>query len=172
MRYSCHTKFEYFTEKKIISSLEKFKIAIRSIPALHEVVANEKLAEIQDLSIDEILPRDRVSQHSLNLENQCIFISGAGGSIGSEIRQVIEGAPKKIVLFELSEINLYSIQSEAEAIIKTKDFSVEIVGILGDVKDKVRLEKIIIKHNVDCIYHAAAYKHVPIIEYEENISEE
>ena len=159
--------------RKIISSLEKFKIAIRSIPALHEVVANEKkLAEIQDLSIDEILPRDRVSQHSLNLENQCIFISGAGGSIGSEIvRQVIEGAPKKIVLFELSEINLYSIQSEAEAIIKTKDFSVEIVGILGDVKDKVRLEKIIIKHNVDCIYHAAAYKHVPIIEYEENISE-
>ena len=68
----------------------------------------------------------------LILRINVFFISGAGGSIGSEIvRQVIEGAPKKIVLFELSEINLYSIQSEAEAIIKTKDFSVEIVWNSG-----------------------------------------
>ncbi len=159
--------------RKIITGLEKYKVAVRSMPALHEIIANEKkMAEIQDLSIDDILPRSRVKKSKISFDGISIMITGAGGSIGSEIvKQVIDGRPKKIVLFEFSEINLYSIESEINAIKKSKNLLTEIIGILGDIKDQKRIENIINSHNIDYIYHAAAYKHVPIVEYYENISE-
>ena len=159
--------------RNIISSLEKYKVAVRTMPALHELVANEKkMAEMQDLSIDDILPRNRVRNSDVSFFGLTLMITGAGGSIGSEIvRQALEGEPKKIILFELSEINLYLIQEEIESIKKSKDLSVELVYVLGDVKNKSRLKEIITNHNVNYIYHAAAYKHVPIVEYYENISE-
>ena len=160
-------------KRAIISSLEKFKVAVRSIPALHEIVADQKkMAEIQDLSIDEILPRHRVKETSITFKGKNLMITGAGGSIGSEIvRQTLIGKPQKIVLFELSEINLYSILQEAESVKLAKNIKTELVGILGDVKDKSRLINVIENHDVHHIYHAAAYKHVPIVEYHENISE-
>ena len=159
--------------RKIISSLEKYKIAVRSMPALHEIVADEKkMAEIQDLSIDDILPRSRVRKSEISFEGQSVMITGAGGSIGSEIvRQALSGDPKKIVLYEISEINLYSIESEINSIKIAKKLQTEIVAILGDVKDQKRLEEIINNHNITYLYHAAAYKHVPIVEYYENINE-
>ncbi len=159
--------------RKIISSLEKYKVAVRTMPALHELVANEKkMAEIQDLSIDDILPRKRVISFDTSFFGLTLMITGAGGSIGSElVRQALSGNPKKIVLFELSEINLYSIKEEIESIKESKELSVELIYVLGDVKNKSRLKEIILNHKVDYIYHAAAYKHVPIVEYHENISE-
>ena len=159
--------------RKIIRSLEQYKIAVRSMPALHEIVEDEKkMVEMQDLSIDDILPRSIVGKSDISFEGINVMITGAGGSIGSEIvRQVLDGSPKKIVLFEFSEINLYSIESEINSIKKTKSISSEIIGILGDVKDKKRLRDTIHSHNINFIYHAAAYKHVPIVEYFENISE-
>tara|TARA_E500000178_G_scaffold348516_1_gene403756 strand:- start:410 stop:2320 length:1911 start_codon:yes stop_codon:yes gene_type:complete len=159
--------------REIISSLEKFKIAVRSIPALHEIVADEKkMVEIQDLTIDDILPRSRVRQSNISFQDTNVLITGAGGSIGSEIvRQVLSGKAKKIVLFEISEINLYSIESEALAIRNSKKINCEIISILGDVKDNKRLIKIINNHRINSIFHSAAYKHVPIVEYHENIGE-
>ncbi len=159
--------------RKIISGLEKFKVAVRSMPSLHEIVADEKkMAEIQDLSIDEILPRERVGKTDILLEGISVMVTGAGGSIGSEIvRQILIGRPKKIVLFEFSEINLYSIESEINLIKKAQNISTEVIGILGDVKDETRLNNIMKSHDVEYVYHAAAYKHVPIVEYYENISE-
>ncbi len=159
--------------RSIISSLEKYKVAVRTIPSLHEIVANQKkMVEMQDLSIDDILPRDSVENSIISFAGMNIMVTGAGGSIGSEIvRQALLGKPKKIVLFEISEINLYSIQEEIESILKVHETSVEIIYVLGDVKDKVRLNEIISNHRIDYIYHAAAYKHVPIVEYHENISE-
>ncbi len=159
--------------RDIISNLEKHKIAVRTMPSLHEMVANEKkMAEMQDLSIDDILPRNRVINSNISFFGLTLMITGAGGSIGSElVRQVLEGGPKKIVLFELSEINLYSIQEEIESIKKSKELSVELIYVLGDVKNKSRLEEVILNHKINYIYHAAAYKHVPIVEYYENISE-
>jgi UDP-N-acetylglucosamine 4,6-dehydratase len=160
-------------KRKIISSLEGYKIAVRSMPALHEIVEDEKaLLQIQELSIDEILPRKVVRRSDVRFDNKNILITGAGGSIGSEIvRQILRGNPKKIVLFELSEINLYSIESEVNAIKKSKNIFTEVIAILGDVKNKKRLSEVLQRHSVDIIYHAAAYKHVPIVEYFENISE-
>jgi FlaA1/EpsC-like NDP-sugar epimerase len=159
--------------RKIISSLESYKIAIRSMPALHDIVEDEKaLLQIQELSIDEILPRKIVRRSDIRFDNRTILITGAGGSIGSEIvRQILRGNPKKIVLFELSEINLYSIESEVNAIKKSKNILTEVIAILGDVKNKKRLSEVLKRHSVHIIYHAAAYKHVPIVEYFENISE-
>ena len=159
--------------RKIISSLENYKVAIRSMPALHDIVENEKaLLQIQELSIDEILPRKVVRRSDVRFDNKTILITGAGGSIGSEIvRQILRGNPKKIVLFELSEINLYSIDSEVKAIKKSKNILTEVIAILGDVKNKKRLSEVLQHHSVDTIYHAAAYKHVPIVEYFENITE-
>ena len=157
----------------VISSLEKFKIAVRTIPSLHELVANQKkMVEMQDLNIHDILPRDPVGKSSVSFFGLTLMITGAGGSIGSEIvRQALSGNPKKIVLLELSETNLYLIQEEIESIIKAKNYKLEVVYVLGDVKDKSRLRSIIFNHKIDYIYHAAAYKHVPIVEYHENISE-
>jgi len=159
--------------RKIISSLESYKVAIRSMPALHDIVEDEKaLLQIQELSIDEILPRKVVRRSDISFDNKTILITGAGGSIGSEIvRQILRGNPKKIVLFELSEINLYSIESEVNAIKKSKNILTEVIAILGDVKNKKRLSEVLQRHSVDTIYHAAAYKHVPIVEYFENIIE-
>ena len=159
--------------RSVISSLENLKVAIRTIPSLHDLVTNQKkMVEMQDLSIDDILPRRRVNKSPISFSGHTLMITGAGGSIGSEIvRQVIDGEPKKVVLFELSEINLYSIQEEIESIKKAKNILTELIYVLGDVKDKARLNEIISNHKVDFIYHAAAYKHVPIVEYHENISE-
>jgi FlaA1/EpsC-like NDP-sugar epimerase len=159
--------------RQIISSLENYKIAVRSMPALHEVVANEKMmVEMQDLSIDDLLPRTRVRKSEVSHFNKTILITGAGGSIGSEIaNQIIQGNAKKVVLFEISEINLYNIEAKLKAINLSANLNVQIVSILGDVKNKDRLIGIIKNHNIEYIYHAAAYKHVPIVEYYENISE-
>ena len=159
--------------RKIISGLEQFKIAVRSIPSLYEIVANQKkMIEMQDLSIDEILPRSIVKNSSIVLTGNVVMVTGAGGSIGSElVRQIFLGNPKKIVLFEISEINLYSIQSEIEKIRTSKGFNTEIIAVLGDVKNQKRVKSVIKNHSVDYIYHAAAYKHVPIVEYYENITE-
>ena len=159
--------------RTIIANLEKYKVAVRSIPALHEIVADQKkMVEMQDLSIDDILPRARIKNDVVSLYGLTIMVTGAGGSIGSEIvRQILLGKPRKIILFEMSEINLYSIQSEIDSVKSTIRVQTEIVGILGDVKDYHRVKQIISNHNIDTIYHAAAYKHVPIVEYYENISE-
>lgn len=158
--------------RKIISSLEKFKVSVRSVPSLHEMVADQKImSEFQDLSIDDLLPRERIHEKIINFETKSILISGAGGSIGSElVRQVAQGKPKRIVLFELSEFNLFSIQEELLSYLNSLKINTEVIPILGDIKDEDRLKNILELYQVDIIYHAAAYKHVPIVEYEENIS--
>jgi FlaA1/EpsC-like NDP-sugar epimerase len=159
--------------REIISSLEKYKVAVRTIPSLNELVVDQKkMVEMQDLSIDDILPRKRVRKSSISFYGLSVMITGAGGSIGSElVRQVLDGNPKKIILFEISEVNLYCIQQEIESIAKANNIIVELVYVLGDVKNKRRLREILTNHKIDCIYHAAAYKHVPIVEYHENVSE-
>jgi FlaA1/EpsC-like NDP-sugar epimerase len=157
----------------IIAKLETLKLAVRTMPGLHELVSDEKkLAEMQDLSLDDVLPRESAASMDISFSQQNIMITGAGGSIGSElVRQVIKGGPKNIVLYEISEYSLYKIQAEAERFIKTAKINTKIIGILGNVRSKDRLLEIIKRHKINTIYHAAAYKHVPIVEYKENIFE-
>tara|TARA_Y100000746_G_scaffold231666_1_gene246131 strand:+ start:2487 stop:4391 length:1905 start_codon:yes stop_codon:yes gene_type:complete len=158
--------------RKIISSLEKFMVSVRSVPSIHEMVTDQKrMSEFQDLSIDDLLSRERIEEKIIQFDSKSVLITGAGGSIGSElVRQVSQGNPRKIVLFELSEFNLFTIQEELISLIKSLKLDTEVIAILGDIKDQLRLENILDTYDIDIIYHAAAYKHVPIVEFKENIA--
>ena len=100
-----------------------------------------------------------------NLDNKVIFISGAGGSIGSEIcNQLLDHSPKKIILYDHSEYNLYTINQKLDLQKKEKNFSLDIIPILGNIKDTSSLDKVFLKHKPNYVFHAAAYKHVPMVE--------
>lgn len=159
--------------RKIISDLETIKVAVRTVPSLTELISDQKkLTDLQELSIDDILPGARISNAIVNnADSKNFFISGAGGSIGSEItRQLLSGNPKKIILFELSEYNLFQIERECQAIIDSKSLNSEIIPILGDIRDKNNLKYIFEKFQIDHVYHAAAYKHVPLVEDQNNLA--
>tara|TARA_Y100001970_G_scaffold224281_1_gene276395 strand:- start:2010 stop:3911 length:1902 start_codon:yes stop_codon:yes gene_type:complete len=163
------------TEKrrKIIADLETIKVAVRTIPTLTDLISDQKkMSDIQELSINDILPGARISNtHIENADSKIFFISGAGGSIGSEItRQLLLSNPQKIILFELSEFNLFKIEGECNAIIDSKNLQSKIVPILGDIRDKKNLSFIFKKFDIDHVYHAAAYKHVPLVENENNLA--
>ena len=159
--------------RKIISDLEKIKVAVRTMPSLNELLSDaKKVTDIQELSINDILPGARISNAKVkNAESKTFFISGAGGSIGAEItRQLLSSNPRIVILFELSEYNLFNIERECLAIKDSKNLDTEIIPILGDIRDRSNLEHVFQKFSIDQIYHAAAYKHVPIVENENNIS--
>tara|TARA_B100001093_G_scaffold189894_1_gene182456 strand:- start:803 stop:2704 length:1902 start_codon:yes stop_codon:yes gene_type:complete len=163
------------TEKrrKIISDLETIKVAVRTVPTLTELISDQKrMTDLQDLSIDDILPGARISNVSIvNADSKTFFVSGAGGSIGAEItRQLLSGNPQRIILFELSEFNLFKIERECLAIISSKQLNTIIIPILGDIRDLDNLKYVFNKFSVDYVYHAAAYKHVPLVEDDNNLS--
>ena len=163
------------TEKRreIISRLEKIKVAVRTVPSFHELISDQKkMTDIQNLSIDDILPRARVAQDVLeNASEKTLLVTGAGGSIGSEIvRQLLGNKPKSIILFDVSEYNLFNVERECNAIKLSKNIQTNIIPVLGDIRDKKNLNFLFKKFTINCIYHAAAYKHVPLVEDVNNIS--
>ena len=162
------------TERRrvIITQLESIKVAVRTVPRFHELLSDQKkMADIQPLSLDDLLPRARVSSDfGEDISDHTFFISGAGGSIGSEIvRQLLMQQPLQIIIFDVSEINLFNIERECQALKVSKKLSTEIIPVLGDIKSKRTLSALFKKYSIDQIYHAAAYKHVPLVE--ENICE-
>jgi len=165
-------KIDTKQRREIISRLEKIKVAVRTIPSFNEIISDQKrLTDLQNLSIDDLLPRARVSSNVLkNANDKTVFISGAGGSIGSEIsRQLLNSNPKSIVLFDVSEFNLFNIERECQAIKIAKKLNTEIVPILGDIQDLKNLACVFKKYKINHVYHSAAYKHVPLVEDENNI---
>ena len=159
--------------RKIISDLETIKVAVRTVPSLTELISDQKkLGDIQELSIGDILPGARISNVSVHeATSKTFFISGAGGSIGAEItRQLLAANPQKVILYEFSEFNLFKIERECLAIIDSKDLDTLIIPILGDIKDTNNLKHLFEKFQIDHIYHAAAYKHVPLVEANPNLA--
>ncbi|MDA9925356.1 nucleoside-diphosphate sugar epimerase/dehydratase [Gammaproteobacteria bacterium] len=159
--------------RKIISDLETLKVAVRTVPSLSELISDQKkLGDIQELSIDDILPGARISNFSVfEATVKTFFISGAGGSIGSEItRQLLAAKPRKIILYEFSEFNLFQIERECLSIIDSKGLDTLIIPILGDIRDINNLNNVFNRFQIDHIYHAAAYKHVPLVEDENNLA--
>lgn len=158
--------------RKILERLQPLKVSVRTIPSLHELVGDHKrMDEVQELSLDDLLPQDR-SESFANIQffGQTITVTGAGGSIGSEIvRQVLAGSPKSILLIDFSEFNLFKIYEEALAIKKKFDLNTLITPILHDVTNEQSLKRVLENFSIDLIYHAAAYKHVPMLEVSENI---
>ena len=158
--------------RDIISKLEKIKVAVRTVPSFSDILSDEKkMSDIQNLSLDDLLPRARVIKGVIsNASSKNFLVSGAGGSIGSEIaKQLIEHNPKSIILFDVSELNLFVIDRECQAIRNSRKLSTKIISILGDIRDRDNLNYIFKKFSVNNVYHAAAYKHVPLVEDENNI---
>jgi len=152
----------------IIRNLLHFKIVVRTIPDISNLASGKSLiTEMLDINIDDLLGRIEVKPFQLlmrkNIFDKTILVTGAGGSIGSELcRQIIKLEPKKLILVEISEYALYSIQSELENL---KISSIEIISIIASIQDIKRMNEILSIFKPATIYHAAAYKHVPIVEH-------
>ena len=158
--------------REIITKLEKIKVSVRTVPSFHELISDQKtMADIQNLSLDDLLPRTRVERDILHdSQHKTFFVSGAGGSIGSEIvRQLMDSKPRAIILFDLSEFNLFNVERECQAIALSKNLEVEIIPILGDIKNISSMKFLFQKYKINNVYHAAAYKHVPLVEDVNNI---
>ena len=157
--------------KTIIDSLIPLKIKVQTIPDMEDILqGNAKIDELREVKIEDLLGREPVLPNNellqKNIFDKTVMVTGAGGSIGSELcRQIILNKPNTLILFELSEFSLYSIHQKLVEIVKKNSFSTKIYPMLGNVQDIERLDCILDHFNVDTIYHAAAYKHVPLVEY-------
>jgi len=157
---------------EIINFLEPFPLRVRSLPSIVDIARGDiQISDLNDIGIEDLLGRDNVRANtellSLNISNKVVFVTGAGGSIGSELcRQILALSPKTLILYEISEFSLYQIDRELH---KQNLENIDIFPILGSIKNKKRVIDILNKFEVDTIYHAAAFKHVPIVEY--NITE-
>ncbi|KJU78809.1 membrane protein [Ectopseudomonas oleovorans] len=161
--------------REILEDLERYPLHVRSVPGFMDLASGRvKVDDLQEVDIADLLGRDPVPPNQ-NLFERCVrgqvvMVTGAGGSIGSELcRQIIATGPKVLVLFEHSEHNLYSIHTELEQRIQREFLSQQLVPILGSVRNSGRLLDVMRTWSVDTVYHAAAYKHVPMVEH--NIAE-
>jgi len=157
-------------KKKILDKLESFPVEVKTVPPLTEIIDRSHSGfELKDIDVEDLLGRQSVTpNHELmrtNISNKVVMVTGAGGSIGSELcRQILKLSPQKIVLFELTEYALYSIDKELKELAVNNALSVEIIPLLGSIQHKKRLVTIMRTFSVDTVYHAAAYKHVPLVE--------
>lgn len=157
--------------KQILAQLEPLTVTVLSIPGMADVVEGKaKLSEFRDVEIEDLLGRDPVSPKpelmAANITDKVVMVTGAGGSIGSELcRQIVKQQPKKLVLFELSEFGLYSIEKELSEYINHNQLDVKLVPIMGSVQRINRIETVMMAFGVQTVYHAAAYKHVPLVEH-------
>ena len=154
-------------KRDLLKKLSKYPIEVKLLPSLSSLVeGNVSIENIRHVEVQDILGRVPVSPKSSllkkNIQGKNILITGAGGSIGSELcRQIIHLKPSKIVLFDHSEFNLYSIDFELNSM-QINDC--EVIPILSDVTNLNMVKSVISKNKIDTIYHAAAYKHVPMVE--------
>ncbi|WP_104911965.1 nucleoside-diphosphate sugar epimerase/dehydratase [Pseudomonas sp. LG1D9] len=161
--------------REILGLLEGFPLHVRSVPGFMDLASGRvKVDDIQEVDIADLLGRDAVPAQGDLLEHcikgQSVLVTGAGGSIGSELcRQILALRPTTLLLFEHSEFNLYSILSELEQRITRESLPVRLLPILGSVRNQVKLFDVMKTWHVDTVYHAAAYKHVPMVEH--NIAE-
>ncbi|PSU55806.1 nucleoside-diphosphate sugar epimerase/dehydratase [Photobacterium phosphoreum] len=157
--------------KAIVTALVDLPVEVLSIPNLDAIVHdNVSLDQLHDVPIEDLLGRESVlpNEHLMeaNIKHKVVMVTGAGGSIGSELcRQIVLHQPQTLLLFELSEFALYTIEKELSEYIAKRDLDVELIPLLGSVQRINRLETIMTAFKVDTIYHAAAYKHVPMVEY-------
>ena len=157
--------------RDIIKKLEMYQTKIRKLPNIAGLTRGEiKSIDKQRINIEDLLGRDTIKPDPYLLkaciQDKVVLITGCGGSIGSELaRQIINLKPKKIILLEQSEYFLYEIDRELNEIVTTKSLSVKIKSYLGSVCDKDLIKVILSSDTIDTIYHAAANKHVPLVEH-------
>ena len=155
----------------IIENLNKNKVTVKTLPSIQDIVDGKiSVSDIKDLTIEDLLNREQIKPNlellNKNINSKVVLVTGAGGSIGSELcRQIIKLNPKKLLLLELNEFALYKIREE----LKNLTPNLKIIPLLINVQNSLRLNDVFKAFKVDTVYHAAAYKHVPLVE--ENICE-
>lgn len=157
--------------REILEYLEGYPLHVRSVPGFMDLASGRvRVDDIQEVDIGDLLGRDSVPAQDDLLERcitgKTVMVTGAGGSIGSELcRQIISLKPAKLLLFEHSEFSLYSIHSELEQRVERDSLELVLLPILGSVRYFDKLVDVMRTWNVDTVYHAAAYKHVPMVEH-------
>jgi FlaA1/EpsC-like NDP-sugar epimerase len=156
--------------QEILKSLEHLGVHVQTMPDLQDIVSgNAHVDDLRDVDAADLLGRDAVPPVN-ELFSQCItgkvvLVTGAGGSIGSELcRQIAQQRPRRLVLLELSELALYTIERELRQMMSARGLDVELVALLGSVQHRLRMREVMQIYEVDTVYHAAAYKHVPLVE--------
>ncbi|NVC63391.1 polysaccharide biosynthesis protein [Vibrio sp. 05-20-BW147] len=157
--------------KAIIDGLLHLPVEVLTVPDFKDIVnGNATVDELKDVAIEDLLGRDPVEPNpelmKANIHGKVVMVTGAGGSIGSELcRQIVRQKPKTLILFELSEYGLYEIDKELSGMVEAMQLEVEIIPLLGSVQRINRLSATMRAFGVQTVYHAAAYKHVPLVEY-------
>jgi len=156
---------------EIINFLGSYSVLVRSLPAMSEIAEGKVIIEdLREVDIKDLLGRSVVDSNKKLLKrkitNKIVMVTGAGGSIGSELcRHILLLKPKKLILFEMSESSLYQIEQE---LISLNHSNIEIFPVIGSVTDEFRMKCILEYYNIQTLYHAAAYKHVPLVEYNQS----
>lgn len=154
---------------EILAQIRTARVAVRTLPSVTDLAQGKvSISDLRELDIDDLLGREPVTPNHLllamNIRSKVVMVTGAGGSIGSELcRQILSVGPNKLLLIEQSEFALYGIHQELEE--KFVDRGVVLVPLLASVQDNERMREIMSTWHPDTVYHAAAYKHVPIVEH-------
>ncbi len=166
--------------RSVIRSLEDYPVTVKTLPALEDIASGKvEVSDLRPIDVEDLLGRDPVPPDTKllgqHIRGKNVMITGAGGSIGSELtRQIVALSPKRLILFDLSEVALYEIEEQASQLLNTLKREAKAAGksapktqiavVLGSVLDDEILSHTLTTHGVETIYHAAAYKHVPIVE--------
>ena len=157
--------------RDVLERLSKYAVHVQTMPSLLDLVSGQaRVDDISEVDVKDLLGRDPVPPNPkllvASISGKNVLVTGAGGSIGSELcRQILALNPRKLVLFELSEFALYEIEKELRAKAVEIGVTFEIVALLGSVHHKERIEEVLMTFDIDTVYHAAAYKHVPVVEH-------
>ncbi|MGP4714442.1 MULTISPECIES: polysaccharide biosynthesis protein [unclassified Psychrobacter] len=159
--------------RQVIDEISETAVKIKQLPSLHEIADGiATVSDMRPVDILDVLDRQTVEPDTLllgkNITGKNVLVTGAGGSIGSELcRQIIQNQPKCLVLYELSEFALYDIHQQLKSIQNENPAyqSIEIVAMLGNATNEDKLLKVFNNYHIQTVYHAAAYKHVPIVEH-------
>ena len=156
---------------EIIQQIERLGLRVQTVPDLADLVNGQaRVEDIREVDAGDLLGRDPVApqQHLIEacIRDKVVLVTGAGGSIGAELcRQIARLGPRRLVLLDLSELALYHIDRELRALAERDGFELELTALLGTVQDEQRLREVLRAYAVQTVYHAAAYKHVPIVEH-------
>ena len=157
--------------REILEKLEPLGVHVQSLPDLSEIISgNARIDDLREVDAGDLLGRDPVppdpALFERSIRGRCVMVTGAGGSIGSELcRQILRCSPQRLVLFEMSEIALYQIERELIDTTRHRSSATSIIPLLGNAHHRPRLREVLITFGVQTVYHAAAYKHVPIVEH-------
>ncbi|MES2535050.1 MAG: nucleoside-diphosphate sugar epimerase/dehydratase [Pseudomonadota bacterium] len=158
-------------QKKILDRLEPLKVKIKVTPPIKSLLSGElRVQDIREVELEDLLGRDQVEPDprliASCITGKSVMVTGAGGSIGSELcRQIIHLRPSRLILFEMSEYALYSIEQELQALAGSLGAEIELMPFLGSILEQEKCRKILRTFSVETLYHAAAYKHVPLVEH-------